>query len=45
MKKLYEAPTFELNVVAVADVITLSLGKLDIESDSFGEELGEITIG
>ena len=45
MKKAYEAPTFELIVIATADVITLSLGKLDVETDDFGEEIGDITIG
>ncbi|MBR7112163.1 MAG: hypothetical protein IKC75_04490 [Clostridia bacterium] len=45
MKKFYEAPTSELIVISTADIITVSLNKLDVETDNFGTEIGDITIG
>ena len=45
MKKFYEAPTSELIVIATADIITVSLNKLDVEEDNFGTEISDITIG
>ena len=45
MKRFYEAPISELIVVATADIITLSLSKLDVEEDNFGTEISDITIG
>lgn len=44
MKKFYEAPTSELIVVSTADIITLSLNKVDFKEDEFGTEIGDIEI-
>ena len=44
MKKFYEAPTSELIYIATADIITLSPHRIDVEDDTFGIEIGEITI-
>ena len=44
MKKFYEAPTSELIYIASADIITVSLNKLDYVEDDFNTEIGDITI-
>ena len=44
MKKFYEAPTSELIYIASADIITLSLNKIDYKEDEFNTEIGDITI-
>ena len=44
MKKFYEAPTSELIYIATADIITLSPNRIDTLDDTFGVEIGEITI-
>lgn len=43
MKKIYEAPTFELIHIASADIITVST--IDAHEDTFGAEIMDIVIG
>ena len=45
MKKIYEAPTSELIVVATSDIITVSLPGMDGDADPYGaDDIAEISI-